>query len=75
MLKVKIKRFFCDILIAVLLFLFTLSLLWFINGSLEMVPTVEQQDKARLGAIISMIITGVPCLIFTVVRVRGKEAA
>lgn len=73
MLKVKIKRFFGDILIAVLLFLFILSLLWFINGSLEMLPTVEQQDKARLGAIISMIITGVPCLIFTVVRVKCRK--
>lgn len=71
--KEKIIHFFFDILIAVLLLLFILSLLWLMNGSLETAPTSEQQDKARVGAILSIIMTGIPCLICVAVRVKRRK--
>lgn len=71
--KYKLIRYFCNILIAILLLLFILSLLWFINGSLEMAPTAEQQDKARIGAIFSMIIIGISCFICFVARLKFRK--
>lgn len=71
--KYKLIRYFCNILIAILLLLFILSLLWFINGSLEMTPTAEQQDKARIGAIFSMVIIGISCFICVVARVKFRK--
>lgn len=59
--KVKIVRFFWDILILFFLLGFILALFWYINGSFEMVPTGEQQEKAQMGSILLMIMTGVPC--------------
>lgn len=47
-----------DCFIIVLTLLFLLSLLWFLSGSLEMVPTEEQQNKARLGAVLLMLLFG-----------------
>ena len=36
---------------------FVVGLLYFINGSLETFPTPEQQEKARIVAIIIMVIS------------------
>ncbi len=69
----KIVRIILDILIAVLLFYFIFSLYWFINGSFEMVPTEEQQEKARLGAMLLMIGSGVPCIACIVARVNCRK--
>lgn len=54
----KIIRLLLDCFIIVLTLLFLLSLLWFLSGSLEMVPTEEQQNKARLGAVLLMLLFG-----------------
>lgn len=54
----KIIRLLLDCFIIALTLLFLLSLLWFLSGSLEMVPTEEQQNKARLGAVLLMLLFG-----------------
>lgn len=70
--KTVIVRLFWDILIIIFLLGFILSLLWYTTGSLETMPTEEQQEKARAAAIFSMLATGVPCMICAVVRRRVK---
>ena len=59
--KAKIIRFICDVLIVIFLLGFAFALFWYLCGSFEMMPTGEQQEKARIGAILLMIVTGVPC--------------
>ena len=66
--KAKIIRFICDILIVIFLLGFVFALFWFLCGSFEMIPTEEQQEKARIGAILLMIATGVPCSACIAVR-------
>jgi len=68
-----IIRIVCDVLIAVLLFGFILSLLWYLNGSLEMCPTEEQEDKAKIGALFSMIVFGIPCFVCVAVRAKHRK--
>ena len=70
--KTVIVRLFLDILIIIFLLGFVLSLLWYTMGSLETVPTEEQQEKAQMAAVLSMLVTGVPCIICTVIRRRVK---
>lgn len=70
--KTVIVRLFWDVLIIVFLLGFILSLLWYTMGSLETMPTGEQQEKARMAAVLSMLVTGVPCMICAVVRRRVK---
>lgn len=70
--KRVIARLFWDVLIIVFLLGFILSLLWYATGSLETMPAEEQQEKARLAAVLSMLVTGVPCMICAAVRRRVK---
>ncbi len=70
--KTVIVRIFWGILIIIFLLCFILSLLWYATGSLEMMPTEEQQEKARAAAIFSMLVTGVSCMICAAVRRRVK---
>lgn len=70
--KTMIVRLFWDMLIVIFLLGFILSLLWYTTGSLETMPTEEQQEKARMTAVLSMIVTGIPCMICTVIRRRTK---
>ena len=70
--KRVIVRFIGDVLIIIILVGFILSLLWYTTGSLETMPTEEQQEKVRTAAVLSMIVTGVPCMISTVIRRRTK---
>lgn len=49
------------------------SLLYFINGSLEMSPTGEQQEKAKIFAALMMFISGVPCLLCIIIRITHKK--
>lgn len=67
--KAKIVRLIWDILIIFFLFGFILALFWYINGSFEMVPTGEQQEKAQIGSILLMIVTGVPCIACIAARI------
>lgn len=71
--KENIIRFILDILIVAFLFGFVLSLLWYIHGSFEMFPTEEQQEKAQIVALLSMIVTGVPGIVCIVVRLRSRK--
>ena len=71
-------RIFVDLCIVVLLALFVIFLLYFRTGSLEMMPTEEQQNKAQVVAVLGMIITGIPCTVCvglraTVLRKRRRE--
>lgn len=66
--KKKIRRI-CNVLMAVLTTLFLLSLLWFLNGSLEMYPTAEQQHKVRIASALFMFIFSTPCITCIVIRV------
>ena len=71
-------RIFIDFCIVVLLALFMIFLLYFRTGSLEMMPTEEQQNKAQVVAVFGMIATGVLCAVClslraTVLRKRRRE--
>ena len=68
--KAKVMRLTLDMLTIVFLLGFILALFWYRSGSLEMVPTEEQQGKAQIGAIISMLVTGIPCIACVVVRIK-----
>jgi len=70
--KKTVIRLIWNILILFFLFGFALALYWYTQGSFEMVPTEEQQEKAQMAAIFSMIVTGIPCIICAVVRSRIK---
>ena len=70
--KKVIVRFVWDLLMILFFLGFVFALLWYTNGSLETMPTEEQQEKAQVAAIFSMIMTGVPCMLCTAVRGRRK---
>ena len=64
-----VRRIIVDILIVVFLALFLLSLLYYRTGSLEMMPTEEDQEKIRGITMLGMFLFGGLCAIFTVIRV------
>lgn len=71
-------RIFVDLCIVVLLALFVIFLLYFRTGSLEMMPTEEQQNKAQVVAVFGMIVSGVLCAVCvglraTVLRKRRER--
>lgn len=61
MIKAKIIRFLCSILIVIFLLGFVLATFWFLRGSFEMIPTDEQQEKTQIAAILLMIVNGILC--------------
>ena len=69
----KRMRIIFNILIIVFSLMFFLAVLYYINGSLEMIPTKEQQEKARIGAIVLMLVTAVPLLVCVVIRFKDAE--
>ena len=71
----KIVCTMCNILIALLLPSFLFSLCWYFSGSLEMVPTAEQEEKAKLSAIIVMIITGTTCIACIIIKIWNKAGS
>lgn len=56
--KKKICKILCNIALIVLILCFLAGLLWLIMGSLEMEPTAEQIEKARIGALCIMSVSG-----------------
>ena len=62
-----------DILIIILLLCFIFSLLYFINGSAEMFPTGEQQEKARIGAAFLAFLTAIPLAACVFLRIKGHK--
>lgn len=67
------KQFFWDVAIIFAGFLVLLGLRCLFYGSFEWVPTEEQQDKARIGALSWLILT-VPVLVWCVfMRLQNKK--
>lgn len=69
----KMIRVICNILIGVLFPCFFVALLWYINGSLEMFPTAEQEETARIAAGLLMLITGITAFICLIVRIKCRK--
>ena len=63
-------RLIIDIFLAIVLICFIISIAYLINGSLEMVPTVEQQEKARIAALFVSIFFAVIEIALFLLRVR-----
>lgn len=60
--------------LAIVFFLgFVLNACWFLGGSLESFPAPEQQEKARIGSVIGMIVSFVPCLVCTVLYLKRRK--
>lgn len=69
----KVVKLVLDMVIALLLLLFILSFLYFIHGSFEDFPKEEQQSEIRTVTAMLMIMSGVPCMICTYLRVRLRK--
>ena len=66
-------RLICDVAIIVLSLFFLLCLLYFINGSLEIDPTQEDQEKIRTVMAALMFMSGIPCIACIAVRLRCRK--
>ena len=66
-------RLVCDVAIIVLSLFFLLCLLYFINGSLEIDPTQEDQEKIRTVMAALMFMSGIPCIACIAVRIRCRK--
>ena len=67
------KRAFWNITIILVGFLVLFGLIWLFHGSFESVPTEEQQDKARIGALCWLVLT-VPALAWCAfMRLQNKK--
>lgn len=70
--KDKMIRFICNTLLVILLSCFILAICWYFIGSFEMFPTTEQEEKAKLSAIFLMLISGIPCVVCIIIRIKNK---
>lgn len=71
--KAKIVRIICNIFLILFLIGFVLSFVYLIHGSLEIAPAQEQQNKARLGAFVLMLMFGAPLYVCITVKMRYKK--
>jgi len=62
-----------DIFLAIVSVCLIFSIAYLINGSLEMVPTVEQQDKAKIAALFVSIVFAVIEIALFLLRLRIKR--
>lgn len=69
----KTLRLILNVLIVIFFLGFLLGLLYFLHGSLEMFPTEEQQDKAKLAAVLIMAVMGILSITIAVVRAKIGE--
>ena len=67
-------RLMIDVFLAIILICLIFSIVYLINGSLEMVPTVEQQEKARIAALfVSIVFAAIEvALFFLRLRINRK---
>lgn len=72
-LKAKIMRIVCDILIAIFLLGFILFFLYHMNGSLELYPTEEQEEKIKVMTMLLMIANAVPCIACLAIRIKYRK--
>ena len=67
------KRFIWDIAVVLAGLMVLFGLKWLFHGSFAMVPTEEQQSKARIGAVLYLILT-VPVLVWCIfMRLQQKK--
>lgn len=71
----KFWKIVLNILIVLSVCVFLLALCWLLNGSLEMFPTEEQQEKARIGAALLMTVSSISTVIFTATRFHVRKCA
>lgn len=69
----KIVRRICNVGIGILCPCFLIGLFCFFAGSLEMDPTPEQMEKARLAATGLMMATGIPCVLCIICRIKFRK--
>ncbi len=69
----KAIRIICNILIVIFAVGFVVSLLWFVTGSFEMVPTEEQEEKARLAALTMMGVFGMAGGLCAAMRAKRRK--
>ena len=72
-LKAKIIRIVCDILIAIFLLGFILFFLYHMNGSLELYPTEEQEEKIKVMTMLLMITNAAPCVVCIAIRIKYRK--
>ena len=67
-------RLMIDVFLAIILICLIFSIVYLINGSLEMVPTVEQQEKARIAALfVSVVFAAIEVALFLLrLRINRK---
>jgi hypothetical protein len=70
----KMIRTLSNIGIGILLPLFLVGVFWFLTGSLEMNPTPEQMEKARMAAGTLMLVTGIPCVLCIICRIKFRKS-
>lgn len=69
----KMIRRLCNVGIGILFPCFLAGLIWLMTGSLEMEPTPEQIEKARISAMVFMLVTGVPCIACIYFRIKYRK--
>lgn len=69
--KSGIIRFICDMGIVIFLLGFALALCWYLGGSFETAPTEEQQEKARIAAMLWMLSSGALCMACAWIRMKA----
>jgi len=66
-------RLIIDVFLAIVLICFIFSIAYFVNGSLEMVPTEEQQGKTKIVALLISIIFSATEVILVLLRLKLKR--
>ncbi|GEM_PF-5296679 len=69
----KIKHWMINVSFVIVGIFFIASIFYFSQGSLEMFPTEEQPEKARLGALLLMIIFAVAELLLVIAKIKLKR--
>lgn len=69
------KKVICNILLVIVSMIAVSALFYFVNGSLEMYPTEEQQEKVRFASMAVFLICLImdAGLIFLKVKFGGKK--
>ncbi|MBR5950463.1 MAG: hypothetical protein IKZ87_03415 [Actinomycetaceae bacterium] len=71
--KNRTLRIVLNILIVLSALGFLAGLLYFVNGSLEMFPTAEQEETARIVAIVIMVSNALLCAVCIIARTKTRK--
>ena len=69
----NVTRLIIDISLVIFFICFVFSLVYFFNGSLEMFPTSEQNEKARIFNLVMSLIFAAIEIILVVLRMKLKR--